>query len=322
LQIFIVKKHLLRTKLQLLSRIDTVSCQQILAILVSNSQTSGSMTGQEERDNLFARLFGIKAIIQSGLLVKETPLRTSSAAPSSLQCFEAVLSELLLLAEKKSWLRESCWWTILTALDSVNSSSISWRGDAINLVLDKLYVEEKSWSPEKVALTIKLKSISPGLEWGKYISSPFKGGDILATSNLLSLGRIMKVSVVCLPSHRYPAIYVDQQESYVDETEDVSTSKHASGSWKPHLHFAWSIIMDTLLRNDVAITDTKFQDFYRVVVDGMYVRVATSSVFLTETARNTFCLFLIIREEILGFPSFPECLASVVNVTASHALHN
>ena len=156
------------------------------------------MTGQEERDNLFARLFGIKAIIQSGLLVKETPLRTSSNAPTSLQCVEAVVNELLALSEKKSWLRESCWWTMLSVVDVIDSSSIPWKDEAIGLVVSKIYVEDKSWSPEKVAMTIKLKQIRPGLDWGEYITSPFKGVDILASSNLVALGRIMKVRIDCI----------------------------------------------------------------------------------------------------------------------------
>lgn len=189
---------MLRRARKLLSKIDTVSCQQILAIVVNNSQTSGSMTGQEERDNLFARLFGIKAIIQSGLLVKQTPLRTSSAAPTSLQCFELVLSELISLGEKKSWLRESCWWTMLSALETVNSSGVSWKDDAVKLILNRIYAEDKSWSPEKVALTLRFKTMYPSIEWNTYITSPFKGNDVLATSNLLALGRIMKVVVALL----------------------------------------------------------------------------------------------------------------------------
>ena len=151
------------------------------------------MTGQEERDNLFARLFGIKAIIQSGLLVKQTPLRTSSAAPTSLQCFDSVLSELLALGEKKTWLRESCWWTILSALDAITSSNVPWKDEASKLILNKIYKEDKTWTSEKIALTLRMKESYPNIEWDSFITPPFKGSDILATPNLLSLGRVLKV---------------------------------------------------------------------------------------------------------------------------------
>ena len=67
---------------QLMKRIDTVSCDQMLALLKTTSQPSGVMSKQEERDVLFAQLFGIKAIVQSGLVVSQKPLKSSSGVAS------------------------------------------------------------------------------------------------------------------------------------------------------------------------------------------------------------------------------------------------
>ena len=67
-----------------------MTCAQILAFVLDASQTGGSLSGQEQRDMLFARLFGITALVRSGLLVRTAPLPSSgSAAPhaSSARAF-------------------------------------------------------------------------------------------------------------------------------------------------------------------------------------------------------------------------------------------
>jgi len=51
----------------------------IVSIILDSSKTQGSMTGQEERDVLFARLFGLTSVIQSGLLVRQRPLLASAS---------------------------------------------------------------------------------------------------------------------------------------------------------------------------------------------------------------------------------------------------
>lgn len=183
---------------QLLSRIETVSCAQVLALVVDSAKKQGSMNGQEERDVLFARLFGIAAVVRSGLLVRQKPLpSTSSNAPvSSLEAYESVLTYLLEIGEAKSWLRESAWWTIGLAIDAVQSSSVPWKAEALASTIKILYSkdEDSFWTPEKVAITLKLQPLTPNHDWDTSLAPVFKGQNIFAPNNLLSLGRILKVS--------------------------------------------------------------------------------------------------------------------------------
>jgi DNA polymerase phi len=157
------------------------------------------MTGQEVRDMLFARLFGLTAVIRSGLLIRVTPLPTSASfetLASSLAGYQETISQLIALGEKKSWLREGAWWTIMLAIEALHTSAVPWKNDAIETTIETLFVENKDWSPEKVALTVKLQGLYPTRDWKKYLSPSFKNPDFLSNTNLVTLARILKVCYV------------------------------------------------------------------------------------------------------------------------------
>jgi len=109
------------------------------------------MKGPEARDALFAQLFGINAIIQSKCLF---------AANSSLDTFQKVIGQLVHLGTTKGWMRESAWWAILGATEGVLNSNVSWKNKAVDGLVKQIY-EEKSWSQEKVALTLLLERQKP-----------------------------------------------------------------------------------------------------------------------------------------------------------------
>jgi DNA polymerase phi len=180
---------------QLLSRIDTVTCTQIFALVMDSSQTLGSLTGQEVRAILFCRLFGFMAIICSGLLVRNTYLHTSSPVlASSLSAYRDTLTELLALGDKKSWLRESAWWAVMLAIDALEASDVSWKADGIKASMDVIFVANKAWSLEKIALTSKLQNLYPKNDWHMLLSPSFKNSQLLSTANFKSIALILKVS--------------------------------------------------------------------------------------------------------------------------------
>ncbi|KAH0827009.1 DNA polymerase phi-domain-containing protein [Lanmaoa asiatica] len=229
---------------ELLSRIDTVTCAQVIALVVDSTKRQGSMSGQEERDVLFARLFGITAVVRSGLLVRQKPLpSTSSSSPnapvSSLETYRSVLTYLLEIGEAKSWLRESAWWTIGLAVDAVQSSSVPWKVEALDLTI-------------KVAITLKLQPLTPNHTWDKTLSPVFKGQNIFAPNNLLVLGRILKVGP-------WNPLWM---------TTD-NTASQSTGSWKAQLHVAWDVIFDRLLppSGSEHVPQGSFSEFFRIVVD-------------------------------------------------------
>lgn len=195
------------SSIQLLARIDTVTCTQVLSLLKDSTKKQGSMSRQEERDVLFARLFGLMAVIRSGLLVRQTPLSASSSSSSSstpvstLKNYEEVLQILLDIGEAKVWLRESAWWVMVLALDAVQSSSVPWKKDAFDATISLLFLKEREkekgkaafWTPEKVAMTLKLQSLMPDHDWDDLLAPMFKGRNLFTPTNLVSLGRILKV---------------------------------------------------------------------------------------------------------------------------------
>src|ERR1700761_2164987 len=130
------------------------------------------MTGQEERDVLFARLSGLTAIIQSGLIFRTTPLRfsaSSETSASSLVSFQTAISDLLALGEKKSWLRECAWWSLGLAVDALKASDVPWKDSAFDIIVDGVFNENTVWSPEKIAITLKLQTLRPDHDWRKLL---------------------------------------------------------------------------------------------------------------------------------------------------------
>ncbi|KAG6919948.1 hypothetical protein DXG01_013297 [Tephrocybe rancida] len=230
-----------------------VALTEIVSLIVDGTNTQGSMTGQEERDVLFARLFGLTAVIQSGLIVRTGSLiasASSAADASTPSSYEETIKELLALGEKKSWLRESAWWTISLAIDALKESTVSWKSNAIDNTLQQVFVGYDIWSPEKVALALKLQVSYPDQDWRKLFVPVFKNPDLLHTGNLQSLARILK-------------------ESAADESDSKDVPKTTTGNWKPQLHFVWDTILEQLLPGPTSPHSSRgsFQEFFRIVVD-------------------------------------------------------
>lgn len=143
---------------------------------------------------LFAQLFGFTSVVQSGLLFRTTPLArsTSSLTPaSSLESFKNIVDDLVALSGKKTWLKESVGWAFALIIDALETSKIDWRKEAIQYLTEN--VVASSWSPEKIALVIKLQRLHPKFDWAAALAPVFKSGDLLSTANLQTLARILKV---------------------------------------------------------------------------------------------------------------------------------
>ncbi|KAI0747681.1 DNA polymerase phi-domain-containing protein [Daedaleopsis nitida] len=241
---------------ELLTRLDSVTCSQIVQLVLDSSKTQGSMTGQEERDVLFARLFGLTSVIQSGLLLRDSTLPSSSTAASDLSSYKELLVQLIVLGEQKSWLRESAWWSICLAVDALKASQVSWKDDALDATIAAVYSESKSWTPEKVALTLNLQSSYPSRNWKKLLCPPFKHPELLSTANLNTIARILKES---------------------DADEDVEADLPKSGSWKPQVHFVWDMLLDQVLPRGERAAKASFPEFFRIVVDESLFSSTSSS---------------------------------------------
>lgn len=159
---------------------------------------------------LFARLFGLTAIMDSGLLLRtHPPLPRSASAPSTPESCAAVLGALRALACAKSWLAEPAYWAIGRAMDCLAAASeedVPWREEAVRNLFEEVFGEGSSadegapksgnmWTPEKIALALRAQRLWPGREqeWRKLWAPTIKHGDVLHLANLTVLARILRV---------------------------------------------------------------------------------------------------------------------------------
>ena len=195
---------------KLLSRITTLSCAQILALLLDTTRMSSNQSGQEVRDLLFARLFGLNAIIHSGLLLRtRPPLPRSASAPSTSESCAAVIDALLALARAKSWLAEAAYWAIGRVMDLLAAAAeedVPWRDEAVRNLFEAVFGEDCSsesgtrksggiWTPEKIALGLRAQRLWPESEpeRRRLWAPTLKHGNILHPANLATLAKILKV---------------------------------------------------------------------------------------------------------------------------------
>lgn len=110
------------------------------------------MKGSDERDGLFARLFGLLALIQSGSLFVPRQSTTDDA-----QVLADVLDCLTELGGKKGWLRESAWWGIGQALEGVLAMTEGERKESMKEKMFEAIKAEKVFSQEKLALVLRVE---------------------------------------------------------------------------------------------------------------------------------------------------------------------
>lgn len=270
------------------------------------------MSGQEERDMLFACLFGFTSVIQSGLLLRTQPLQSSSTPASDLACYTSLLSELLALGEKKSWLRESAWWAIGLAVDAVHASDVPWRQEALAATISRIHeAEDVHWSPEKVALTLKLQAYMPESQWKKLLAPTFKSADILSTGSLTALARIMKVATsdqfVRQNNLTQPFCL---QESYQEDDQEGKTGNPSTGSWNPQVHYTWDVLLARLLPTDGSSQPQgTAQEFFRIVVDGELSVHYYLFMPNTPLSESLFAATASPERKYWGFQVFQKALA-------------
>ncbi|KAG8825804.1 DNA-directed DNA polymerase [Serendipita sp. 401] len=235
---------------ELLHRIDTVSTAQMIDLVLSSSETTGSMSGQEERDMMFARLFGLSSIAQSGLLTRETPPPHISNPASTLQDYQRIITQLVILGDHKMWFRESCWWSISQVISVIIASNASFKSEALQWTVNELLIQDTSWTPEKIAIWLRYQSL-----WDNISQLPlkvlFKGKHPLTHGNLRHLSSILADINI----------------------EDEGISHGSSGTWKPNPHFVWSYLFDIYFPTDsisLGADVVPFQEFFRVVVDEQF----------------------------------------------------
>lgn len=97
---------------ELLSVMECITTKLVLDLLCQYTERAGGMSGEETRDMLFGRLFGIMAIVGSGLMARPDATTTDDV----IRMVDLVAE----IAGTKSYLNEVCYHVIINMLPAVS----------------------------------------------------------------------------------------------------------------------------------------------------------------------------------------------------------
>ncbi|KAJ5160795.1 uncharacterized protein N7482_007799 [Penicillium canariense] len=217
----------------------------VLKIWESQSSSSGSETGQEQRDHHFGRLFGAEAIIKSAILFQPS-------VPFSE--WTKVLDLVFELAHKKPWLREECGWIIYRCVYDISARKMDAK--FVEAAVERLCSHDLARSPEGVTIWLAAKDMFPKAD---FPSKVWKHDDPLDPKERTSLSKILK-------------------ESSAEQMEGENKGNKSSGVWSSKLHFAWDAVISRTSVSEDGSSKTKskskskstrltFVDFWTEVVD-------------------------------------------------------
>ncbi|KAL9045879.1 MAG: hypothetical protein Q9214_001156 [Letrouitia sp. 1 TL-2023] len=210
---------------------------EFVDILEQQTQTSGNVSGQEERDHQFGRLFGAEAFIKSGVLFDK-----ENSSEISSRIFNLIFE----LAKKKPWLREECGWIVVSALQALTQNQK--HTIIVQMIIDRFCEHGLGKTPEGLAAWILVRSATsdvvfpPGV-W--HCDNP------LHTNERENVSKIL----------REASAGIDQAMEHPAVTK--------KSNWSPKLHFAWSIVLAQLL-TDAHEEDSElitFEDFWMDVIE-------------------------------------------------------
>ncbi|KAK6340587.1 hypothetical protein TWF696_008913 [Orbilia brochopaga] len=234
--------------------------RSIIQLIVEHTEPSGGLSKQEERGFYFGRLFGLKSLIETRLLF------TGGADAAR---WRSVLAQLILLAQKKPWLRESCCLIIRNAILEIDGS----QKELIKATCEELEKSGLVKSSDGIGIWITLlqrhqKTLDSMNLRLQNRSSP------LENSYLQTLAKILKES----------------------EGKDGENEKLAQkGSWNARLSWAWDVILE-YYRDSKHVGEgiASFGEFWQAVVNnGLFSN--------SSSEERKFWGFLIFNRAISTF---------------------
>ncbi|KAL8648797.1 MAG: hypothetical protein Q9226_005840 [Calogaya cf. arnoldii] len=260
---------------------------QLIDIFVKQTEVTGKVAGQEERDHYFGRVFGAKAFIQSGILLQHT-------GPAN--AWDRILDVIYEAAKKKRWLRKMCGEILYEAIRMI--SERDYGSKFIETLINKLVHFGLAKTPEGIAIWLNVQARFPKLELPTGI---WRDGNPLHKKDKSELAKTLNETTSAKRS--------DEPNAEILQT----------GSWTPDIHFAWSVVLSTLDRDKPAegrkskSKTVSFEDFWQVAVDE-HVFASTSS---EERKYWGFALFRqlfsgasVVLLPALFSPNFVRCLTN------------
>ncbi|KAG5519932.1 hypothetical protein PMAC_000209 [Pneumocystis sp. 'macacae'] len=213
---------------EFLSEFKNIDVEHVIKLIEKYTEIQGNVSSNEEKDLLFGRLFGFKAISISKMLQRT----------KSIESIENVINMLISLSFKKGWLREPCFSVINDIL--IQLESLSQFHEIYSIILRKICDLKLSKTPEGVAIILTIQKIVKDLKpIGDTQWNPLSPLD---SSNLEILAKVLK-----------------------DVNIDSETKQR--GNWSIRLHFVWDIIIETYTSKISNIANSSFLDFWTKVID-------------------------------------------------------
>lgn len=192
---------------------------------------------------MFARLFGVFAIVRSGLLFRP--------GTSGLEDFIWMTDILETLSRGKEWFAESCAWVEVQLLVALaGADDVHWKNDAFQNIAQRLSSATES-RPESLAVLLTLRHAAPSVAQTARLPG-FKEQDPLAASNLAVLTRLLK------------------NASSLEIAEDTGAKGGGNGYWNAQVHFVWDLILEEYVRENFTSlhkSRASFSEVYRIAVD-------------------------------------------------------
>ncbi|KAL8956896.1 MAG: hypothetical protein Q9193_005697 [Seirophora villosa] len=261
---------------------------ELIDTLIERTKASGNISGQEERDHQFGRLFGAEAFIKSGILF---------GPDASADAWLRILDIIYEIAKQKPWLREECGWILFGACQTLK------KGDHdhsfIQALLDKLCHSGMAKTPEGIAIWLNIRAGLPEIQLPDGI---WRHGNPLHRKEKSQLAEILK-------------------EASIGRQSDETTSQIAQkGNWTSRIHFAWIVVLDELAGNAAVGKRPKtvgFEEFWREAIDD-HLFAASSSEERKYWGFSIFQrMFKSAHHSLLPALFSPNLKRSLINQLAS-----
>ncbi|KAI8381420.1 DNA polymerase phi-domain-containing protein [Radiomyces spectabilis] len=213
---------------ELLTVVDCISTKLVLDLLLQYTDRVGSMSGEEFRDMLFGRLFGLMSVVAAGMIARPTTTSEDTVR---------ILENLAEMAEVKSYLQEVCYHVVINMLPSVKSAS--YKAEVADKIRE-LFLKGPIVTVDQLNLVLALQQHMPEIDLTEQFAG-WKNQNVLHPANLPRLSIILK------------EIPMDDQE----------TAAHTE--WKPQLHSVWDRLLAFYLEKPTQIAS--FDEFWNAAVD-------------------------------------------------------
>ena len=241
------------------SRRQSFTPQTVIDVLESETQVESNTTGQDERDHYIGRVFGAEAIIRSHLILQY----------KDRDQWKRLLELLCRTATRKPWLRQECGWVLFEFVsdDSVEAKDV--HGLFTEDIIKALAANKMIRTPEGVAIWIGAEDSHADSDLSGHV---WKYGHPLAKKYLGALAQIMR----------------DARPEDADDEDGVQ----GAAMWSPKHHFAWNVLIMTLIQYEPAPGNISIEDLWQGTVE--------QSLFATGASKERKQNGLSVWQEIIG----------------------